>query len=409
MSRVPLATSKTGVGLPGQLRRPTCAMEWFYNGTAMHWTRLDPILEADEAAWESAFTPPFEHTPRPWYTQIAEKSRGSQTVNEWTADEAPPQLYPGEPQHSTCRFDQKEISRACAVLRNNFSQHQRWVASAEFEDHWSRLCDMDWDIFQNLPEDIKRRLGREWEVDELDPVRYIITCRQQWMLTDRPDGDWRAPLHLYLSRPAFVAPSWNAFSGESGVPSTPFFINSGLEDSWCFVTYCFPRRSEPEQHNSADDLTTKEFGPLYEFYLREHIPKCLAVGGSVILVFGNEAKETFQELFWEDPNKVAERPNIIHGTVPLDVEIVTYSNSKLVRKSKNPRHLPDDIRHVVIYVPDPCPFIANIPVGTRDGDPIPTLWAMKTSASIDYAALLIGKELPHSFVWRGPAPVVSGY
>ena len=193
---------------------------------------------------------------------------------------------------------------------------------------------------------------------------------------------------------------------DSGVPSTPFFVNSGLEQAWCFITYCFPRRSEHEPFNLAGgDYTIKDFGQLYEFYLREHIPKCLEMGGEVVLVFGTEAKESFQELLWEGPNncKDAQCPNIIHGKVLLDVEVVTYSNSKLVLKNLGSRHSPDDIRHVIIYVPDPCPFIENIPLSRQ---PIPTTpWAMKTSAPIDFAALLIGEELPHSFVWRAPSPV----
>jgi hypothetical protein len=134
------------------------------------------------------------------------------------------------------------------------------------------------------------------------------------------------------------------------------------------------------------------------------------MGGEVVLVFGTEAKESFQELLWEEPNKDAQCPNIIHGKVLLDVEVVTYSNSKLVLKNPRSQHSPDDIRHVIIYVPDPCPFIENIPLRRPDRHPIPpTPWAMKTSASIDYAALLIGEELPHSFVWRAPSPVFDRY
>ena len=130
------------------------------------------------------------------------------------------------------------------------------------------------------------------------------------------------------------------------------------------------------------------------------------MGGQVILVFGNEAKEIFQQLLWEDPNKDPQRPNIIHGGVMLDVEIVTYYNSKLYR---NPRqfHFHHDIRHLIIYVPDACPFVTNGLDHRNDNDSVDdsdTLWARRTSASIDYAALLIGKELPHSRSWRESAP-----
>ena len=122
----------------------------------------------------------------------------------------------------------------------------------------------------------------------------------------------------------------------------------------------------------------------------------------MVLVFGDEAKEIFQQLLWDSDksNKAAHRPNIIHGGVVLDVDIVTSSNSKLYRETRHP-HCHDDIRHLIIYVPGACPFVTNTPIPGKDNESLQdTIWAMKTSASIDYAALLIGKELPYSRRWR---------
>jgi hypothetical protein len=218
-------------------------------------------------------------------------------------------------------------------------------------------------------------------------------------LTGSPDGNWSAPLHLYLSSPAFVALSWSAPSSESGVPSTHFFKNSGLDESCCFVTYCFPRRSEP--HHDGADIGAMAFGELYELYLREHLPKCLEKGGEVVLVFGKEAKAIFQELLWTDP-RTAERPTIVYGNVKLDVEIVTYKNSKLSRRAHR-RVGNDQIRHLIIYVPDPCPFTSKISDfgGANDLGRFRN-WAMQTGASLDYAAHLIGKESEthHSYFWN---------
>lgn len=146
---------------------------------------------------------------------------------------------------------------------------------------------------------------------------------------------------------------------------------------------------------------------LYEFYLREHLPKCLEMGGQVILVFGKEAKEIFQQLLWDSdvPNKVAHRPNITHGGLFLDIDIVTSCNSKLYRETR-PSQCPDDIRHIIIYVPSIFPFVTNTLI-YENGDELPvvpdTLLAMKISASIDYAALLLGKESSQCRGWRGSA------
>lgn len=338
---------------------------------------------------------------------IAKRLTYEQAVNRtWVvapSKNTPRQIYSTEPLHATS-FDYNDASMTHwqAMSRDALSQHRYWGASDpdEFEDHWSRLCDMEWDIVQELPQDIKRRLGNEWELDELEPVRYTILKSKHSTLIHRPDGDWRAPLHLYLSSPSFVTPSRNVPSAESGIPSTAFFINSRIDESWCFITYCFPRRSEC-QPRTLSDVNTKEFGLLYEFYLREHIPKCLKMGGQVILVFGDEAKEIFQQMLWDSdkPNKAAHCPHIIHGGVLLDVDIVTSSNSKLYRETRH-----DDIRHLIIYVPGDCPFVTNTPIQGKDNESVQdTIWAMKTGASIDYAALLIGKELPHSRSWRESA------
>ena len=175
MSRVPLATSETCEGLQQHLRRPTCGMEWFDNGTAMHMARLEPILESDETGLESSSTLPNGHA-EPRLKGIDEGTRGNHAVNEWmfSAKNVPHQSYIGEPLLSEYSFDQEDISRTCPLWSDNLSHHLGlWDASGDFEDHWSRFCDMDWDIFQKLPEDIKRHLGREWEADHLDPVRYI--------------------------------------------------------------------------------------------------------------------------------------------------------------------------------------------------------------------------------------------
>jgi hypothetical protein len=131
-------------------------MEWFSDGAAR--TRLDPILESDEQAWQSTSTSPSEFALEPWFTaEIVERPSGDRAVNERRCSTA------GEPLQSKYRADgQTDVSRGCGV---------------EFENHWSRLCELDWEIFQDLPEDIKRRLGNvEWEPDELDPVRYFSTC-----------------------------------------------------------------------------------------------------------------------------------------------------------------------------------------------------------------------------------------
>lgn len=62
------------------------------------------------------------------------------------------------------------------MLRENLSRQRLYPGilpgdADEFDDHWSRLCEMDWEIFQELPRDVKQRLEKEWEFD-LDPVRY---------------------------------------------------------------------------------------------------------------------------------------------------------------------------------------------------------------------------------------------
>lgn len=217
------------------------------------------------------------------------------------------------------------------------------------------------------------------------------------LLTGSPDGDWSAPLHLYLSSPTFVALSWSAPSSESGVPSTLFFKNSGLDESWCFVTYCFPRRLEASLDGA--DIGAMAFGKLYELYLRQYLPKCLEMGGEVVLVFGKEAKSIFQQLLWTDP-RTAERPTIVYGNVKLDVEIVTFNNSKLSREHRWDGH--DRIRHLIIYVPDPSPFTSKIPDFGEANDPVRYRdWAMQTGASLDYAAQLLGRNTQsQSYLWN---------
>ena len=142
-----------------------------------------------------------------------------------------------------------------------------------------------------------------------------------------------------------------------------------------------------------------KFRELYEFYLKEHLPKCLEKGGKVALIFGKEAKAMFQDLLWEDPNDDAKRPKIMHRNVILDVEIVTNQNSKLYRRSHQQLGSSDEIQHLLIYVPDPFPFTKDLPDFRRYNNPLQKRRsAMQTSASLDYAARLIGKELPHRFL-----------
>jgi hypothetical protein len=134
-------------------------MEWFSDGGAR--TRLDPILESDQQAWQSTSTSPSELALEPWFTaEIFERPSGDRAVNERRCSTAEEQLL------SKYQADgQTNVSRGCGD------------GDVEFENHWSRLCELDWEIFQDLPEDIKRRLGNlEWEPDELDPIRYFSTC-----------------------------------------------------------------------------------------------------------------------------------------------------------------------------------------------------------------------------------------
>jgi hypothetical protein len=147
------------------------------------------------------------------------------------------------------------------------------------------------------------------------------------------------------------------------------------------------------------DIGAMAFGKLYELYLRQHLPKCLEKGGEVVLVFGKEAKAIFQELLWTDP-RIAERPTIVYGNVKLDVEIVTYKNSKLSRKAH--RRVDNDlIRHLIIYVPDPCPFTSKITDFGEASDPVRYRdWAMQAGASLDYAVQLLGRETHHSYFWN---------
>jgi hypothetical protein len=152
-----------------------------------------------------------------------------------------------------------------------------------------------------------------------------------------------------------------------------------------------------ESSLDADDMGARAFGNLYQLYLRQYLPKCLEKGGEVVLVYGKEAKAIFQELLWTDPT-TAERPTIVYGNVKLDVEIVTYTNSKLSRGA----HLRVDnelIRHLIIYVPDPCPFTSKITdfgcdsIRYRD-------WAIQAGASLDYAVQVLGREPHHSYFWN---------
>jgi hypothetical protein len=76
-------------------------------------------------------------------------------------------------------YSDEEIDQLMSIkiLRENLSRHRLNLARIpssvyEFEDHWARLCEMDWKISQELPVNIKRRLREEWENYELDPVRY---------------------------------------------------------------------------------------------------------------------------------------------------------------------------------------------------------------------------------------------
>jgi len=333
--------------------------------------RPDTINDSDDKKWELSFT-------------LANQTSAVHGKDDGNV-EAPDNQHPSDLPSS---LDQTDEPNSITTFRENLSRDGQCFGrvsstSDQFEDHWSRLCEMDWNIVQDLPCDLKRRLGEEWESDDLDPIH--------------PDGDWSAPLHLYLSSPAFVALSWSAPSSESGVPSTLFFKNSGLDESWCFITYCFPRRLESSLDGA--DIGAMAFGKLYELYLRQYLPKCLEKGGEVVLVYGKEAKAIFQELLWTDP-RTAERPTIVYGNVKLDVEIVTYKNSKLSRKAH--RRVDDDlIRHLIIYVPDPCPFTSKISDFREDNDPIRYRdWAIQTRASLDYAVQLLGRETHHSYVWN---------
>jgi hypothetical protein len=206
---------------------------------------------------------------------------------------------------------------------------------------------------------------------------------------NRPDGDWEAPLHLYLPSPSFINQLWNT-NPDSDIASTLFFINSAIDDAWCFVTYCFLRHFNREEQRCTSVKPT-DFGELYQCYLHNHIPKCLEMGGEVVLVFGSDAKVAFQELLWEDSINDPKRPCIVYNSVLLDVEVVTYHNSKLSRDDSH-RHTREEIRHLIIYVPEP------LAVGISDASTSNMLhttgWTTQAGASFAYAAEVIGKKLP---------------
>lgn len=186
---------------------------------------------------------------------------------------------------------------------------------------------------------------------------------------NRPDGDWEAPLHLYLATPSFINQLWNT-NTDSDIASTLFFINSAIDDSWCFVTYCIPRHFN-SQEQKCTTLKPTDFGELYQCYLYNHIAKCLEMGGEVVLVFGSDAKAVFQELLWGDPINDPKRPCIVYNAVHLDVEVVTYYNSKLSRDNCY-RRTREEIRHLIIYVPEP--LAAGIPDTSTSNTMHKTVW-----------------------------------
>jgi hypothetical protein len=182
---------------------------------------------------------------------------------------------------------------------------------------------------------------------------------------------------------------WN-ISSDQDIASTLFYINCAIEDSWCFVTYCFPLRFHCEHHD-VPSLKPTDFGELYQCYLDQHIPKCLEKGGEVVLVFGSDAKAAFQELLWEDPINDPTRPCIVYNSILLDVEVVTYHNSKLFAENKD-GHAKEEIRHLVIYVSEPLE--AGSPDASPGNTSYKTVWTIQAKRSFTYAAEVIGRKPP---------------
>ena len=118
-------------------------------------------------------------------------------------------------------------------------------------------------------------------------------------------------------------------------------MNSGIDESFCFVTHCFPRPTDNDEL-SSDELKTNQ-------------------------------------------------------NVALDIEVVTPENSKLYAKTSRDT----GICHLVIYAPHPCKFTPYNAGTEGRNDPVQKVHsAIRMDASLDYATRFIGKELPSQFFWR---------
>lgn len=180
--------SHSCAGLFELLGVPAFEMEVPSHGTAVYGSRLDTIVESEEKAWDADFTLPPHRVQVPHSRPIVKRLTCERAVNPtWFLESknTPRQIYSTQPLHFTS-FDYNDaaVTHRQVILHEELAQHRHWGTSDpdEFEDHWSRLCDMEWDIVQELPENIKRRLGNEWEFDELEPVRYIILKSKELML-----------------------------------------------------------------------------------------------------------------------------------------------------------------------------------------------------------------------------------
>jgi hypothetical protein len=179
-----------------------------------------------------------------------------------------------------------------------------------------------------------------------------------------------------------------------------YMISSGFDpgDSNIFAHDCYPRRC-PILKGCRNTIRVKTFGiELYKNFMHRHVPKCLEMGGEVIVVFGQQAKMMFAELLWENGYVGPDcEVTVEHQGQTFGVQIVTYSNSLISKRPHRNYRLsgpisplgPTTVRHLVIYAPHPAAFIVR---GKKDDPRRKKELGLELDAKLDYACGIVGRE-----------------
>src|SRR2546423_13332272 len=83
---------------------------------------------------------------------------------------------------------------------------------------------------------------------------------------------------------------------DDGADATSALTQAGFCRPQIFLVDAFPWRTSNRPKNKSEAIRVREDHPhLYQFFLLNHLVKCLEPGGEVTLLFGAEVKEIFKE------------------------------------------------------------------------------------------------------------------